>query len=638
LRSAARRWGVAWAGATAALVLASLVELHLRMRSGSLIALPSDYAAGFASVLPWEAAWAAVGLVVVAGLGRLREGWRSLPPAALGVAAMVDAAARQVLGEAWPGAVVEAKGAPTVTPAVLYFVLLPTVATALALLVASALPRRAVGALGPPAALGLAACLAPARAAPASPGPNLLLVTIDTWRYDHLSAHPEAAIGGLTPRLDALAERGTLFTQARAHAPITVPSHASMLSGRAPWEHGALSNGGTVGDDLPWLPEQLQEAGWATGAVVSGAVIRGPRGFGRGFDRFHDDLREPPRRDDLVAVRLGRLLRGHDDVRVFRGEADRALRRAEAFLDRVDSGRPWFLWVHLYDVHLPHTVSEAAAEPHLGTALQGLPDPCEYVDHPAPLGGAGMTFAMGAQGDEERRRRCSHVDKLAPRVAAYRAEVGVADSAVGALLDDLGRRGQLQDTAIIVTADHGESLTEHGSRMAHQFSSYEPVLRVPLLVVPPGGGPPSRSDALVQHRDLAATAAALLGLPDVTGGRDWLAEPGLPVVASVTHAPFLRMRQVAEGGRPGDQAPVRVAVRSAEVSLVASPHLPPEVYDLATDPRQIIDLASTADRPAPADLQRIADAVLEQIVTRSPDRLDPDDPDLEALRALGYVE
>lgn len=635
-----RRLAVAWGLATAVLVGASLVELSLRMSAGLLIPLASDFVQAAASVLPWEAAWAAVGALVVLGLGRLREAWRGVGVGALACATVADAAARQVLGEAWLGGVIEADLLPTIGPGLLYFVLLPTVVTLLVLAVAAVLPRRAVATA---AALLLVACVQPAGAQAPASGPNLLLVTIDTWRYDHLSAHPEAAVSGLTPRMDALARRGTLYTQARAHVPITVPSHASMLSGRTPWEHGVVTNGGTVGEDLPWLPEELQEAGWATGAVVSGAVIRGRRGFSRGFDRFHDDLRDPPRRDDLVAVRLGRLVRGRDEDRVFRAESDRALRRSAAFLDRVESGRPWFLWVHLYDVHLPHTVSEEETSPLLDDALTGLPDPCAYVDHPAPMGGAGLAPALGAQGAEERRRRCAHVDRLRPRVASYQAEVATADAAVGALLDDLQRRGALDQTAIVVTADHGESLTEHGSRMAHQFSSYESVLRVPLLVVEPGGGEGRRSDALVQHRDLPATVAELLGLPDSTGGRSWLGGGGLPAVASVTHAPFLHMMRAMGGDRPAEGprpagAPVRVAVRSVDLSLVTSPGLPSEVYDLSVDPHQVTDLVTARAEPVPEELARIARAILEQLGRRDPARLEEDDPDLEALRALGYVE
>jgi arylsulfatase A-like enzyme len=218
-----------------------------------------------------------------------------------------------------------------------------------------------------------------------------------------------------------------------------------------------------------------------------------------------------------------------------------------------------------------------------------------------------------------------------------------ADAAVGELIALLEGRGELDRTAIVVTSDHGESLTEHGSRMSHQYTAYESVLRVPLVVVPPGGAAPVRSHALVQHRDLPATAAGLLGLPDLTEGRSWLTEhPGLNHVASVVHSPSLAMaramRNRGEGPRPGRGSAVRVAVRDRQWSLVLTPGLDNELYDLTVDRHQIHDLVSEQEWSPPADLVGVADAVVRATSRQEPEALEPDDPDLEALRALGYVE
>ncbi len=619
-----------------------------------LIALPSDYLDATARLLPAQAFWAAAGIAVVALVRWRSERVRSLGVAAIAIVAALDAAARQLLGEAWLGAVTEERLDVTVGPAVLYFGVVPSVITAVALLVANFVAPRV---RRPPAAVAAAALIALAAVpllhaqTPPEPRPNLLLVTIDTWRYDHLSAHPDAVDATLTPVLDALAERGHLFTEARAHVPLTVPSHATMLTGRAPWEHGILTNGGSIDAELPWLPEELRAAGYATGAVVSGAVIRGPRGFARGFDAFHDDLREPPAVDDLVGVRLARMLRGEDEPKVFRAEASRAVERAHAWLDRVPAGRPWFLWVHLYDVHLPHSVDDAAAAPFAAVALDGLTPPCDYADHPVPLTGPGGLGMPGAAGpdinprvrERERERRCANVERLAERVAAYRAEVRVADAAVGDLLAAIDGRAETARTAVIVTADHGESLTEHGMRLAHQYSAYEPVLRVPLIVVPPGPPPAagSRSAVLVQHRDLRATAQELLGLRPADDAAPWFGSRSLSHVTSVTHVPFIagaRLRARGEVDPDAPRAPVRVAVRDGRVSLVHTPAVGDEVYDLTADSAQVTDLASTSGAPAPPELRAAAEAVVRAVSRRKPEELEPDDPDLEALRALGYVE
>ena len=646
-----RKLAVAWLGAVVLLSLASSVELHFRL-GDALVALRSDYVAGLASTLGWNALWALGAALGVAALAKPWARLRRLGPIPLAIVLAVDAATRQVLGEAWLGALADERLDATVLPGFFYFGLLPTLTTGLVLLGVTRLGRRSGAAAATGGLALLAVGLLPvARASKEPPpdAPNLLLVTIDTWRYDHFSAHPRAVDDTLTPNLDALASRGTLFVEARAHVPITVPSHASMLSGRTPWEHGIMTNGGRVDPALPWLPAELQAAGWSTGAVVSGAVIRGRRGFDRGFDRFHDDLRDPPRVADLVTVRLGRLLRGQDDPTVFRAAAERAVRRAGGFLDSVGSGRPWFLWVHLYDVHLPHTVDAEAAAPFRETALEGLPDPCRYRDHPAPIagpGGLGVGAGIGPERARERERRCADTDRLRERLASYRAEVRVADAAVGRLLQIVDDRGETGRTAVIVTADHGESLTEHGTRLAHQFSAYEPVLRVPLLVVPAGSEVGTVSDALVQHRDLPATALELLGRPDPTRGRSWLGSEGLPHVVSVVHVPFLgmlrAMRRRADG-LPMDGArppgpPLRVAVRDKDRSLVSTPGVGDELYDLSGDPAQVLDLVSNGGAIVPSDLSEIAAAVAAAVSKEEPERLDPDDPDIEALRALGYTD
>jgi arylsulfatase A-like enzyme len=694
------RWLFAWLLAALALLAASLVELLFRFIATPLIAVGSDLLAALSAALPAAAAAPALSLLllfVAAHPLRLERAGA----ASLAFLAAVDAVVRVLLAEAWLGAAEEARMEAALLPGLVYAGLLPSLATLFARVVLAGLVRlrmdsnavrgaTAAAAVTALAGIGLDLFRGEDRKVTGEPSaeaalrPDLLLVTIDTWRADHLSAHPRAVAPHLTPNIDALAQRGWLFTEARAHVPLTVPSHTSMLSGRAPWEHGVVTNGAPLPDGIPWLPETLRAHGYRTAAVVSGAVIQGSRGFARGFDFFHDDLREPPLVPDLVAARLLREIRGVAQPRVFRSESARAVARAGAFLDQSGTEQPIFLWVHLYDVHTPHTADESLVAPHEAAALEGLPEPCAYKDHPAPNAGPGPMpmpppggrRAAGSHGkaqaavaqrrELEAERRCSQVDALRKRVAGYRAEVQIADAAVGELVAALERRGNLDRTAIIVTADHGESLTEHGSRMAHQFSAYEPVLRVPLLVVPQGGAArPLRSDALVQHRDLAASVLDLLGIPPDPSfdGMPWrraVDEQQSPsLVASMVHIPFL-LRPGRPPPRPdeGPDAPIRIAVRDGARSLIRSAGLPDELYDLRADPSQVhellressIHLPSTAPDPTaapappgvPPELAAAADAVRAQLGRVRRGRPDPAaedrDPQLDALRALGYVE
>ncbi|MEE2829179.1 MAG: sulfatase [Myxococcota bacterium] len=648
-----------WCLAVVLLTLVCELELLGRQSGSGLILLGRDYLAAIPSLLPPLLCFSLVSLVVV--VVAQASLFRGAPVSVLGLGLLValDTAGRVLLTEAWLGSAAESHRQAAVLPGLLYAVLLPSLPTLAGLWILTrgriatpfVLPLLAGGLVllfpfpgageGPPS--GTAAAPTSIEAGPGAER-NLLLVTIDTWRYDHLSAHPRAVQEGLTPEIDALSRRGLLFTQARSHAPITVPSHASILSGLAPWDHGVLSNAGRLDDAMSWLPERLSKAGYETGAVVSGAVLRGDKGFARGFDYFHDELHDPPGLDDLVALRLERLIRGLPQPRTFRAEADRALARAEAFLER--SSGPWFLWVHLYDVHLPHSAPPAEVQPFESGALSGLPDPCAYADHPAvPVGPGGMPiFRRGRDS-----RDCAASPPFIQKLASYRAEVARSDRAVGALVDAVERSawGGLERTAVIVTSDHGESLTEHSTRLSHQFSSYETVLRVPLVVVPPGGVSPVERRDLVELRDLPATAAGLLGIDWSGPGTSWLA----PSVQDEPVGSIVRIPPSVIGKLPPDpvaasappvpgQHGLRITVRDGRRCLLRGAGRPDELYDLEADPSQVTELLSSggATEP-PASLLLAVDSIEDRVSKPGGLKLvEPRDEELEALRALGYVE
>jgi len=190
--------------------------------------------------------------------------------------------------------------------------------------------------------------------------PNVVLVTIDTLRADHVGAY--GAAFARTPTLDALAAQGARFETAIAATPITLPSHATLLTGAWPPRHGVRHNGiFALGPELPTLAERFDEAGYATGAVVGAVVLRARYGLGRGFDHY----------DDQVGTRRagasGFLERPATDV------TDAAL----AWLQATGE-RPFFLWVHYYDPHLEHRAPASFV-----AQLPGRPYDAEiaYVDH-----------------------------------------------------------------------------------------------------------------------------------------------------------------------------------------------------------------------------------------------------------------
>lgn len=283
---------------------------------------------------------------------------------------------------------------------------------------------------------------------------SVLLVTLDTTRADALSG--DAASRTLAPRIAALADEGVRFPLAYSVAPLTLPAHASLLTGLVPPRHGLRDNGqAALPESAETLAETLARHGFETGAFVSSVVL--DRGFGleQGFELYDQP-------------ELGPRAAGHAQVERPARETARA---AAEWLARRDGERPFFLWVHLYDAHVPY---RPAAE------------------HLARAGGD-----------------------------AYRGEIAALDDALGALLDALAERGLDGETLVVLTADHGESLGEHGEP-THGALCYEAALRVPLLFrfpgVPPAPGP-TRLASLV---DLTPTLLALLELP-VPAGLDGVA-------------------------------------------------------------------------------------------------------------------
>jgi len=183
-------------------------------------------------------------------------------------------------------------------------------------------------------------CASHHRGAPAQ-GFNLLLVTVDTVRADHLGAYGDAA--AQTPNLDSLARGGARFEHAESPVPLTLPAHASILSGLLPPRHRLRQNGfGRFPETVPTLATRLSAAGYRTGAFVGAFVLDRRFGLARGFDVYDDDIhRDPNGPPALEAERRGREV------------VDRAL----AWLEGADN-RPFFAWVHLYDAHAPYDPPE----------------------------------------------------------------------------------------------------------------------------------------------------------------------------------------------------------------------------------------------------------------------------------------
>jgi len=296
-----------------------------------------------------------------------------------------------------------------------------------------------VRALPPALRLLAAATAALALGCGGLPATSLVLVTFDTLRADHLGAYGHAL--PTSPHVDALAARGVLFERAYAPMAQTLPSHATLLTGLEPREHGALHNTYVLGRGALTLAEALAARGHATAAVVGSLVLSRETGIARGFAHFDqpDPRRGPARAADRVT--------------------DAALAWADGH-----AGGPFLLWVHYWDPHAPYEPPPHALAAIPADAVRAL------VEARAErLGGPGPELARAA-----RIRR------------AYDGEIRFADEELGRLLRGLEERGLLAHAAVAVTSDHGEGLREHGV-WGHGVQLFEEAVRVPLIVVAPDG-------------------------------------------------------------------------------------------------------------------------------------------------------
>jgi choline-sulfatase len=296
--------------------------------------------------------------------------------------------------------------------------------------------------------------------------PNVLLVTIDTFRADRVGA-------GVAPAIDQLAASGLRFTAARAAVPLTLPSHASLHTGLLPPAHGVRENGAALAGSHQTIARLLKSAGYDTAAFVGAFVLDRRFGLAQGFDTYDDQIpRDPNATERLEAERPASAVVDRAlawlDLRKPRQPDSPNLPDLPGPRDPRDP-RPFFMWVHLYDPHAPY-------------------------DPPAAF-----------------RTRAK---------TPYDGEVAYADAQLARMLDTLRSQGELQRTLIVVAGDHGEGLGDHGER-THGMLLYDSTLRVPLVVAAPGHAA-ATSDEPVSLTDVAPTILRAAGItpPDAMKGRD----------------------------------------------------------------------------------------------------------------------
>ena len=375
-----------------------------------------------------------------------------------------------------------------------------------------------------------------------------------------------------TPTLDGLAERGVWCSEARSTAPVTLPAHSSLLTGLLPPTHGVRDNSvNALSTDAVTLAEVTQAAGYQTAAFVSSVVLERSYQLDQGFDLYDDNLW------------------AEDDAPAFMLRNRPANRTVDSVIDWVtndrDSNRPFAAWVHLFDPHLPHN-----------------PD-------------ASRAFPLA--------------------ISEYDAEVSFADQQLGRLFAALEAQGVLQDTLVIVTADHGESLGEHGEK-THGLFVYDATIKVPMVWAHPSLISDVSYDGNISLIDVMPTALGMLGLQSPPGMQGLDLGPALRGDVPAPANPQYMESMLASSGF--GTAPL-FGIHLGHHKFIEAPE--EELYDLASDPGELTNLAPASPMADPENVSLSAALIALRTSAEQAaidvDERPMDQATLETLYALGYL-
>jgi len=453
------------------------------------------------------------------------------------------------------------------------------------------------------AAVSIWAASAEPREAPAG-RPNILLVSIDTLRADHV--HSYGYHRETTPALDRLASEGVRFETVTSSSSWTLPAHMSLLTGLDSLHHGVVSDfSNPLARDVPTLAEVLHQAGYATAAVVSAPYLSARWGYSRGFDQYNDYSVDSRSSQTWPVV----------------------LQQVQRILDAwsaAEPTRPLFLFVHLWDAH-----SDFEPPPPYDALFD--PDYNGDLDAANFLGNDTIVPDMPA-------RDLEHL------IALYDGEIRYTDDGVAALLDRFRKLGALDETIVSVTSDHGEEFFEHG-RKGHRSTLYDESIQVPWILSYPGRLPAGRTVSTpVRLIDVAPTLLSLAGVPASDFGRG----PASPFVSqdvgslawgetTVSAAtPAFSHLDTPSCCIPGPL----FSIRTAGAKFIYDPDgkVPSRLYDLDEDSGEASNLVGRGDSREQA-LSVSVRAWRERFSDQRRDQPVPLDlEEIEALKDLGYIQ
>lgn len=473
-------------------------------------------------------------------------------------------------------------------------------------------------------------------------GPNVILISVDTLRADHLGTYGYER--PTSPFIDRFAAEATVFEKAISPSSWTLPAHTSMMLSLHPNVHGVTNAGRSMDPNAITLAAILTDAGYATAAFVTAGLLEQKYGLGRGFADYD---------------------------RVQPGTAEEVNRATVAWLRKA--GRPFFLFLHYYDVHDPYVRIRTKAASYCPAVPGGPPnrypdlvehsvqrfvaqagiDPSE-LRHPAaaqpppdgdPIRRARTlariaNVALDRQGAGEEKKAALHDASVLEGDTITAAEreciaglyddgIGYVDEQLELLFGQLAEMNILDDSIVILTSDHGESLYEHRDYRGHAKYVYHSIVRVPLIVKFPGQKSGARVGELVSTVDLRPTILERLGIAEPS------AVQGRSLVPLMGGQPSAEPRAVRSASH-ADQGFNAVVV--GHWKLIRGP-AGAELFDLAADPHERRNVAAEQPERAAA-----LDAELTRLLApggarqAEPGRVELDAASREQLRALGYLD
>ncbi len=423
--------------------------------------------------------------------------------------------------------------------------------------------------------------------------PDIIFISIDTVRADHLSCYGYHR--QTTPNLDMLADEGILVEQHISHSAWTLPTHMSMFTGLLPYQHGVTNIGRALPPRKLVITEYLKEKGYRTAAFVTNVLLSPTFGYGSGVDHYFFRADFPARE---IVTRAGRWI-----------EKNRT---------------PAFAFIHLYDAHYPYA-SKQGARGAFGASPDGLED---LMQEPF------FEFAKAAMDFSPAQKEAV--------IARYDEEILDVDMQLGVFFNKLRAIGRYDNAWIIVTADHGEEFDDHGL-WGHSITLYEEMLRVPLIIKPPG--------AYCRGFRLQGQAIEQKALFNLISGASVLSKSERDELQCAgSETPMFLQKLIATGGVLAESeafAPHRFAIRKDNKKLIEPfafemDHFQVkkdwELFDLGSDPFERNNIYKTEDSTDLAGVIQAANSERENTGPGQSRKAGVSDRDKANLKALGYLQ